>query len=269
MQYRLLLSLTLSLLCLGEQNRNALASSEVSPTTAPSTQPAVYSIRGTVAVEQSWALQKPDLSRVAVYLASDPALDTGTVPVVVSMEQYRKAFDPDFLVVPRGSKVEFPNSDHFYHNVFSRSRIAPPFDLDRFGYQFSKDRTFNTPGVIHVFCNIHPQMHGMIIVTPNSIFGRAGADGSFRLPPVPAGHYTLVAWYERSGETREEIDVTEAAASDQLNILLKENRQSVLANVPPDHGSAYGIERGLGIKRERLDLPVVTEIHPAPQGDRH
>ena len=125
MQYRLLLSLTIGLLCVGAQTRTALASSEASPTTAPSTQPAAFSIQGTVEVEQSWTLQKPDLSRVAVYLASDPALDAKNVPVKVDMEQYRKAFDPDFLIVPRGSTVNFPNRDHFYHNVFSRSRIAP------------------------------------------------------------------------------------------------------------------------------------------------
>jgi plastocyanin len=269
MQYRLLLSLTICLLCLGAQTRIASALSEASPATAPSTQPAGFSIQGTVAVEQSWTLQKTDLSRVAVYLASDPALDSKTVPVQVTMEQYRKAFDPDFLIVPRGSKVDFPNYDHFYHNVFSRSRIAPPFDLDRFDYGFSKSRQFDTPGVIHIFCNIHPQMHGMIVVTPNSIFARAGTEGRFQLPPVPAGHYTLVAWYERSGETRQDVTVSETIPSEQLKILLKENRQSVLANVPPDHGPAYGIERGLGIKRERLDLPVVKDAHPVPPGDHH
>ncbi len=112
-------------------------------------------------------------------------------------------------------------------------------------------------------------MHGMIVVTPNSVYARAGADGRFVLPPVPAGRYTLVAWYERSGESRQEVVVSEATAGAEVRIVLKEDRQSVLANVPPEHGSRYGVERGLGIKRERLDLPVVTEAHPAPPGEKH
>lgn len=257
MQYRLLMSLAISLACAG--------ASEVSP----STQPAGFAIRGTVSVEQSWSLQKADLSRVAVYMASDPVLDAKTIPVKLEMDQYRKAFDPDYLIVPRGSTVEFPNYDHFSHNVFSRSRVGPPFDLDRFDYMFSKSRQFDTPGVIHIFCNIHPQMHGMIVVTPNSVFARAAADGKFELPPVPPGRYTVVAWYERCGEVRQEISVSDAAPAPTVDFVLKENRQSVLANVPPSHDSGYGVGRGLGIKRERLDLPVVKDVHPAPPGDRH
>jgi plastocyanin len=269
MQYRVFLSVAIALVCLGAWARAVSASPEAGPTTAPSTQPAGYSIRGTVSVEQGWSLQKADLSRVALYLESEAGLDARTVTVKVSIHQYRKAFDPDFLMVPRGSEVKFPNYDRFFHNVFSRSRIAPPFDLDRFPYGWEKGRQFDTPGVIHVFCNIHPQMHGMIVVTPNSVFARAGADGKFELPPVPAGRYTVVAWYERSGEVRQEVTVSEATPSAEISIVLKENRQSVLANVPPQHGSGYGVERGLGIKRERLDLPVVKDAHPAPPSDKH
>jgi plastocyanin len=238
-------------------------------TTVPSTQPAGFTIHGVVSVEQGWSLQKPNLSRVAIYLASDSVLDARTPKVNVEMEQYRKAFDPDFLIVPRGATVDFPNYDHFYHNVFSRSRIAPPFDLDRFPYLYEKSRRFDTPGVIHVFCNIHPQMHGLIIVTPNGIFARSDTDGHFALPPAPAGQYTLIAWYERSGEQRQPLTVSEASSASDLSIVLKENRESVLANVPPDHGSSYGIERGLGIKRERLDLPVVGDLHAAPAQNKH
>jgi plastocyanin len=259
MQYRPSFAIITALVALAAPASRAQVSTQPA-----STQPAAVAIRGAVTVEQSWTLQKPDLSRVVVYLASDPAIDAQTSPVVVSMEQYRKAFDPDFLIVPRGCTIEFPNFDHFSHNVFSRSRAAPPFDLDRFDFGFSKSRRFNTPGVIHIFCNIHPQMHGMIVVTPNAIAARAAPDGKFQLPPVPPGHYTLIAWYERSGETRHDVTVTEATAPQEFAIHLKENRESVLANVPPDHGNAYGVERGLGIKRERLDLPVVTEVHPAP-----
>src|ERR1700751_430798 len=33
--------------------------------------------------------------------------------------QKNKAFEPHLLVVPTGSNVEFPNTDPFFHNVFS------------------------------------------------------------------------------------------------------------------------------------------------------
>ncbi|HEY8748005.1 MAG TPA: hypothetical protein VIM11_08525 [Tepidisphaeraceae bacterium] len=272
MQYRMWVRIAVTIAALATYDRLAAAADTLAPTTlpasAPSTRPAGFPIRGTISVEQSWSVQQPNLSRIAVYLASDPKLDAQTPRVKFEVTQYRKAFDPDLLIIPRGAEVEFPNWDHFDHNVFSRSRAGPAFDLDRFGFSFYKSRVFDTPGVIHVFCNIHPQMHGMIIVTPNAIFARAASDGRFELPPVPPGQYTLVAWYERSGETRQIVTVSESGQISDAVIVLKENRDSVLANVPPDHGSKYGVERGLGIKQERLDLPVVHDLHEIPASNK-
>src|SRR5689334_1238544 len=56
------------------------------PTTAAS-RPAGVTIRGHVSVSSAWAIQKPDLSRVVVYLASSPALDAvapPSAPVVIA-----------------------------------------------------------------------------------------------------------------------------------------------------------------------------------------
>src|SRR5438552_135290 len=118
----------------------------------PATRPAFFAIRGHVSIEPGWSLQKPDLTRAVIYLDSHPLLDAQT-PARPSSEvsQYHKAFDPDLLVVPRGTIVEFPNWDHFYHNVFSRSKIAPPFDLDRYPNGQSNNRKLENVGVIHIF----------------------------------------------------------------------------------------------------------------------
>ena len=49
----------------------------------------------------------------------------------VRIEQKDQAFVPSFLVIPAGTKVEFPNLDDFYHSVFSNSPTKR-FDLGRF-----------------------------------------------------------------------------------------------------------------------------------------
>ena len=37
-----------------------------------------------------------------------------------------------------------------------------------------------------------------------------------------------------------------------------------MSNDPPERRGGYGVERGLGAKREQLNLPVVKDSHPAP-----
>ncbi len=230
---------------------------------APASQPAGYSIHGRVSAAAGWDLQKPDLSRAVVYLASEPALDGPAPAGSVSVAQRNKAFVPNFEVVPLGTTVEFPNWDRFDHNVFSRSKAAPAFDLDRYPYGQSKSRVFDKVGVVQVFCNIHPSMRAVIIVTPNRFFARADADGRFEIVSVPAGKYQMVAFHDRCEEQQKEVQAG-PDASGEVTFALEESRKSIMTNDPPPRRGSYGVERGLAAKREQLGLPVVKDSHPAP-----
>jgi plastocyanin len=206
-----------------------------------------------------------DLSRTVVYLESHPALAGDPPPGDQRPEivQRDKAFIPDLLVVLAGTTVEFPNWDPYSHNVFSRSRAAQ-FDLDRYGQGQSKSYTFNNTGVVQIFCNIHPQMRAVLVVLPNRFFVRADARGSFAIPNVPPGQYVLVAWNERTGERRQTIDV---AAGDVRGVTIALAGAAAAVQERPSQPSlrpaTRGVERGLGVKRERLGLPVVGGAHPA------
>ncbi|HEY7118668.1 MAG TPA: carboxypeptidase regulatory-like domain-containing protein [Tepidisphaeraceae bacterium] len=258
--------LLILLMCVGSINLAlTLAEQAPAPTTRPAGAAAAGSIiRGRIAVGAGWDLQKPDLSRAVVYLASDPRLDENPPAKRQAVVAQRdKTFVPDFIVVPRGTDVEFPNWDRFYHNVFSRSKAAPAFDLDRYPYGQSKSRTFDKAGVVQMFCNIHPQMRSIVYVTPNPYFARADAQGQFEIKGVPPGDYEVVVWHERCEEQRAKVHVAADQAS-AVALTLEENRGRIIANAPPEPRGYGGVERGLGVKRERLDLPVVTEVHAAP-----
>jgi plastocyanin len=235
------------------------------PATPPSTIPA-GTIRGHVSIRGGSLFQRPDLSRVVVYLASDPKLDGAFGPTTrATVAQRDKSFVPNFLVVPRGTEVEFPNWDHFDHNVFSRSAAAPAFDLERYPYGQSKTRVFDKLGVVQVFCNIHPAMRAVIFVTPNTLFVRADRDGNFQIAGVPAGSFEVVTWHDRCEEQRQTVQVDPDHPT-EIEFKLRESRERVMETVDErvtGEGSAYGVERGLGVKQERLDLPVVHESHPA------
>lgn len=265
----LLIALTAGTLLAASAFAAEVPSTQPAPATRPAAlQPATFTVQGKVSAGGGFDLQRPDLARAVLYLASDPVLDAmPSPPERPTVSQRNKTFIPNFLVIARNTVVEFPNWDHFDHNVFSRSKAAPAFDLDRYPYGQSKARQFDKVGIIQVFCNIHPYMRAMIVVTPNKFFARADAEGRFQIEGVPAGRYELVAWHERCGELRTPIQV--GPESDRaVDLVLTENRASILANDPPErHGAGYGVERGLGVKRERLDLPVVKDAHPAPTAE--
>ncbi len=241
---------------------------EPATTTASATmsaaKPAGFTIAGHVALPTGWKLEKPDLTHIVIYLASSPALDAIAPPAEPAiMAQHNKAFEPNFIVIARNSTVEFPNWDHFNHNVFSRSKAAPAFDLSRYKFGQSKSRTFDKVGIIQLFCNIHPEMRAMIFVTPNAYFARADAAGHFALRDVPPGQYDLVVWNERCQELHQPVQVANAAPP-ELALTLQEDRKSILANDPPQPRNTYSVEKGLNVKREALNLPVVPNEHPAP-----
>jgi hypothetical protein len=71
------------------------------------------------------------------------------------------------------------------------------------------------PGLIRVYCNIHPQMSAFIVVRDNAYFTQPGADGSFSITGVRPGTYTLHAWHERgAAATSKPITVTAVGVND-------------------------------------------------------
>jgi hypothetical protein len=209
------------------------------------------------------AMVSIDLSRTVVYLESNEAIPPLPAPPGPrpQIAQHGKAFVPDFLVVSAGTTVEFPNFDPFSHNVFSRSRAAS-FDLDRYGQNMSKAYTFENVGVVQLFCNIHPQMKAVLYVVPNRCWARADSQGRFLISDVPPGRYVLAGWNDRGGEQRQWVDVSPAGMQGAMLALSPTGAQEPLVDraAPPE---PTGVARGLGVKRERLGLPVVGGVHPA------
>jgi len=139
-----------------------------------------------------------------------------------TMKQENKQFTPPVLVVQKGTTVQFPNLDAFFHNVFS---VTPDnsFDLGSYRQGETKSVTMSKPGVVSVYCNMHPQMVGHILVVPNGNYVRAGKDGFFRISNVPIGHHRIVAWAPESKPVVAETDVNETEAA-TVELELKKGR---------------------------------------------
>jgi plastocyanin len=122
-------------------------------------------------------------------------------PGRVEMKSQGKKFVPRVVAVAKNADVEFPNVDPIYHNVFSVSP-ANRFDLGLYRSGGSKGKKFEEPGIVRVYCNIHPQMVGFVMVVDSDFAAVTGADGAFRFENVPAGNWQIRVWNEEAGETR-------------------------------------------------------------------
>jgi plastocyanin len=138
-----------------------------------------------------------------------PAARSSAQPAAVASRG--KRFDPHVLVVTRGSTVSFPNVDPIFHNAFSRTP-GSEFDLGLYRRGAARAFTFRSPGLVHVYCNIHAEMAAYVLVLdPEDAFAVADESGSFRLPDLPAGRQVVRLWSEKGGEKELAVEITEAA----------------------------------------------------------
>jgi plastocyanin len=199
-------------------------------------------VSGRVSILEKDNRPSPDLGDAVVYLEGQgPAARPAQFDVTIS----DKTFSPHVLVVPVGSTVSFPNHDPFDHNVFSVSE-PNSFDLGLYGRGVGKSRTFSSPGLVRLFCNVHPRMVALLQVMANHHYAQPGADGMFTIDDVAPGTYRLHVWHERaSAEVVKDITVGPAGASD-IEVALNARGFRVRA-----HKNKYGRDYPTNAGRER------------------
>ncbi|MEO5960710.1 MAG: carboxypeptidase regulatory-like domain-containing protein, partial [Opitutaceae bacterium] len=134
-----------------------------------------------------------------------------TAPVA-QVTQKGLLFSPSLLPVQVGTKVEFPNFDDTYHNIFSYS--APKrFDLGRYRPDEKPvpSQIFDVAGLVTLRCDIHEHMRALILVLDTPHFAVTDAEGQFRLTGLPGGKYVLKAWVNSKTTHEKKLELTEGA----------------------------------------------------------
>lgn len=195
-----------------------------------------------------------DYSGVVVWLEplrqSVPLSDAGKP---AQMIQKNKAFTPHVLAIPVGASVSFPNLDPIFHSAFSNFN-GQIFDLALYKPGSSRTVAFKRPGIVRVFCNIHPQMSAVIVVLDTPYLAVSNKAGIFEIDGVPPGDYQFHIFHE--GAAAETLDAltrkitVEMAALELPRISISESGYLQVA-----HKNKYG-----------KDYPPVIEDQPAYPG---
>jgi plastocyanin len=133
-------------------------------------------------------------------------------PPTKQIAQKDLAFLPSLLPVQVGTRVEFPNFDDTYHNIFSYSPVKR-FDLGRYRPEERPipSEVFNAPGLVVLRCDIHEHMRGLLLVLDTPYFITTDEEGRFRLSGLPSGHYTLKAWIDSKTTREKPVDLKKGA----------------------------------------------------------
>jgi plastocyanin len=197
-------------------------------------------VTGEVALVQGSASHASDASQVVVWLA--PLESLQKVRAATERNHYRlvqknKRFEPGLLVIPVGSVVDFPNADPWFHNVFSLYR-GKRFDLGLYQAGTQRSVRFDRAGASYLFCNIHPEMTGVVLAIDSDLFAISDKAGHYSISGVTPGKYLVRVWYENAHpEALQELQRT--VAIEGGNHALPTISVPVIAQVRLEHKNKY------------------------------
>lgn len=159
--------------------------------------PSVHAMAATLTVALTLPSGLP-LAGAVVTVQSRGKRLAPAAPIHAVMDQVKRMFAPEVMVVPVGSSVSFPNSDSVSHQIYSFSP-AKRFQLPLYRGKPYPPVLFDQVGVVILGCNIHDWMIGYIDVTDAPFYGITDAQGGWATQ-VPPGDYEITVWHPRMRE---------------------------------------------------------------------
>jgi len=167
--------------------------------------------------EEPLILVGPDkgVQDVVVYLKDiqkgKPLAKAAAEPAI---NNHKCNFEPHVQAIPVGSIV-IVNSDPVMHNTHGFFGKQTVFNqaLPEKGMRFPKP--VRKSGIMRVECDVHGWMLAWVYAAEHPYFAVTKKDGTFTIPDVPPGNYTLVAWQESSEDVQVPVTVKAKEAVQQ------------------------------------------------------
>ncbi len=144
----------------------------------------------------------------------------------VELESDRCILTPRVQAAVVGSAVNVLGHDsHLQHLTFQVSGEAAPRATIQLGggeQVIPTELPFKTPGLVDVRDSAHVWSRAYLAVFDHPYFAVTSTNGAFTIDSVPPGKYTLHAWHERTGVTRQGVEVVVNVATKVALVLERE-----------------------------------------------
>ena len=155
-----------------------------------------------------------ELQNVVVYVKDGSKLGGQIPQTPVILDQKGCVYTPHVVSVMVGQELKAKNSDPFLHNVHGLAKDNGEFNFPQ-QQEGQVDKIDGTKAVetYKVKCDVHPWMAAWVVVLDHPYSAVTGEDGTFKIPGLKDGKYTLVAWHERLGTKEAEVEVKDGKAT--------------------------------------------------------
>lgn len=143
-----------------------------------------------------------------MYLEAMGGSGSRSNPTPSRIVQRDRTIMPHVTAIQVATTVDFPNEDDVFHNLFSLS-TGNRFSLGRYGPGVTKTHRFDNKGVVRLFCDIHAEMAGVILVLDTPYVTHVGTEGAYRLTDLPPGRYRAIAWHPDAGADTTVVELSD------------------------------------------------------------
>ena len=148
------------------------------------------------------------LANVVVYISAGAPDESSAPAQAVTYTQKGCQYIPHVLPMHTGQELKVVNEDQTSHNIHPLAKVNREWNKSQPPGTPPLSEKFDKEEFIPVKCNVHPWMHGYFAVLKTSHYAVSGPDGTFKLPDLPPGKYTLTAWQEDYGTQTADVTIS-------------------------------------------------------------
>ncbi len=184
----------------------------------------VAATKGQSPTQETFVTESGGLGNVFVYVQSGLSGSFPAPTQAVVLDQKGCQYRPHVFGVQVGQPIEIVNSDPTLHNVHATPKTNSEFNTAQPIQGMKTTHTFTAKEadvVVPFKCDVHGWMNASVGVLDHPYFAVSKADGSFSIPNLPPGSYTLAAWHERLGTQTMPVTVAAKESKSDANFTFK------------------------------------------------
>lgn len=173
--------------------------------------PACHALHAEALRDESMLVgEQGELANVFVWVSKGLEGKTFTPPAEPAvLDQKGCTYVPHVLGLQVGQKLVVHNTDPVTHNVHAFAKKNKSFNQSQQAGGSALEQVFTKEEVLmQIKCDIHGWMSTYVGVVEHPFFAVTKADGTFEIPGLPPGEYTLSAKHEVLGTQKATVQVS-------------------------------------------------------------